>query len=526
MRKRYSVRASRLFGADSPGIPRSAQICAAVFALSFAVACGSNPTLQPLPQTALDSADHDVQSLIPEPLLDDSAADAEALAEMRALEFGRLVKGGRHVRGVVTPPDTDSLEASWLLGAQARGGAEGVDGSNFDLDVETYIGHRRVQFYHDYFTGKARDRFNIWLGRMARYEGMVQQIFRLHGLPQDIMYLGLVESGYSATAVSHASAVGMWQFMSATGRRYGLRIDNWVDERRDPYKATDAAARHLADLRDQFGSWYLAAAAYNAGAGRVSRGLRRVNTNPSSDEAYFELADRRFLRRETRDYVPKLIAITVIANDPTKYGFTDIPDQAPLVFDEITVPSQTGLDVLARLADTTTRAIMELNPQYYRGATPPRERGVVRVPRGTGTDVLQKYAKLPVEERLNFVQHRIRRGETLGVIAKRYRVRVSAIQAANPGIRARSLRIGQRITIPVSPSAQAASVARAPSRSRRTSRAPVPSNGLHRIRRGDSLWEIAQRYGVGVRDLRRWNRIPENVTLLTVGEQLRVAAPR
>jgi peptidoglycan lytic transglycosylase D len=493
--------------------------------LSLVAACGSAKTAGVALQSAPVLADHDIQSLIPPAALDDSAADAEALAEMRALEFGSLSKGGGHVRGVVTPPDEDDLESMWLMGAQSRGGPAGLDASSFDLDVETYVSHRRVQFYREYFTGQAHSRFAIWLGRMARYEGMVQQVFRLYGLPQDLIYLGLVESGYSNTAISRANAVGMWQFMASTARRYGLRIDGWVDERRDPFRATDAAARHLADLRDQFGSWYLAAAAYNAGAGRVSRGLRRLNTDDAaSDEAYFELSSKRYLRPETRDYVPKLIAATVIAKDQYSLGFTDTPKLEPLIFDEITVPSQTGLDVIASLADTTDRAIMELNPKYYRGATPPRERAVVRVPRGKGTEVLKRYAELPVEERLNFVEHRISRGETLGGIAKQYRVSVRAIQAANPGIQPRRLQVGQVVTIPVSPSAQAASVTRPRTRTRPAPSAP--SSGVYRVRSGDSLWEIARKYGVSVSQLRRWNQIPENVTLLTVGEQLRVSAPR
>ena len=147
---------------------------------------------------------------------------------------------------------------------------------------------------------------------------MITAALQRYGLPQELLYLALIESGYSNTAVSRSYAVGMWQFVRSTGRGYDLRITSWVDERRDPFKATDAAARHLVDLQEEFGAWYLAAAAYNAGAGSVSRGIRRLPDQDVSDEMFFALSDRRYLRRETRDYVPKLIAATMVAQDPER----------------------------------------------------------------------------------------------------------------------------------------------------------------------------------------------------------------
>src|SRR6185312_16044269 len=207
-----------------------------------------------------------------------------------------------------------------------------------------------------------------------------------------MVYLGLIESGFSSTAVSRTKAIGMWQFMAGTARLYGLKMDQWVDERRDPYKATDAAARLLSDLNNEFGSWYLAAAAYNAGSGRVSRGLRKINKGGEdsvTDSMFFRLSDKRYLKRETRDYVPKLIAAALIAKEPSRYGFDTLPGLPPLVYDEVSITEQTGLDVVARLADTTTSAVLELNPQFFRGVTPPDRAVIVRVPRGTGTQVAQ-----------------------------------------------------------------------------------------------------------------------------------------
>jgi membrane-bound lytic murein transglycosylase D len=366
----------------------------------------------------------------------------------------------------------------------------------------------------DFFLDESRDRFAIWLGRLNRYEGMIRDRFQAHGLPGDMVYLGMIESGYSNTAISRANAVGMWQFMSYTAPRYGLAVDDWEDERRDPFKATDAAAQYLADAKEQFGSWYLAAAAYNGGPNRVSRGLRRLGETAATDETFFELSDRRWLRRETRDYVPKLIAATLIAKAPIRYGFDSIPYLQPLVFDEITVPDATGLDVLAQLADTTVRALVELNPQYYRGVTPPGRSSIVRMPRGTAQIALQRYGELTPEDRVNFLQHKIRRGETLGEIGKRYGVSVRLLMAANPGIQPRRLRIDQRLVIPNSRAARAN-----PGLAPRVLRS---GTRYHRVRWGESLWVIARRYGVTVRDLQRWNGIADR-DVLKAGARIMVA---
>src|ERR1041384_6573345 len=240
--------------------------------------------------------------------------------------------------------------------------------------------------------------------------------------------------------------------MASTGKGYGLEIDPWVDERRDPFKATDAAVAHLSDLVERLGSVYLAAAAYNAGAGRIEREIARLpgEQDTVDDATFFEIADRRNLRRETRDYVPKLIAAALIAKQPDRYGFTDVQRMPPLVFDEVSVPDATGLDVIARLADTSVAAILELNPQYVRGITPPGKDAVVRVPRGSGAQVAQRYADLPVNERVTFVDHYVTAGQTLSGIAQRYQVTVTMIQAANPRLKSHALKVGQRVIVPMS----------------------------------------------------------------------------
>jgi membrane-bound lytic murein transglycosylase D len=474
-------------------------------ALSVA-ACAGQAELASLPEAVPDSTFGGSATRLV--TVEDSSADLRALQALHELEFRSLAKGGNPVRGVV--PALDPSRTS------SRGGTASLPVSS--LDHESFADHRRVQYYVDFFLDDSRRRFNIWLGRMARYEGMIRNVFRKYELPEDLLYLGLIESGYSNTAVSRANAIGMWQFIRSTGRRYGLRIDSWVDERRDPFKSTDAAARHLRDLQEEFGSWYLAAAAYNGGAGRVSRGLERerLNDDAVSDSTFFVLYDTRWIRRETKDYVPKLIAATMVAQDPAAHGFDDIPTLEPLVFDEITVPDQTSLDVLANLADTTIAAIKELNPQYYREATPPDEQVTVRVPRGSGNMVAREYAALPPSERAKIIKHTVRRGETMGEIAEWYGVGLSHLRAVNPSVRPRRMRIGQVLLIPLGGAAPRGKAPPPPPA--RT----VPPSGHHTVRWGDTLWIVSQRYGVTVRDLRIWNDIPEGETLLQVGQRLRV----
>ena len=530
----------------------------AMMATLLLAACGRSPATTALVPQAADPVVSN-----PEPPrfeTDESLeADAEALEALRELEFGSLEPGSGHIGGAVPVLNTDVEPLNHPGGGAAAG-------PRYDLNIEPFADHTRVQYYVDYFLGPAKNRFGIWLTRLPRYEGMIRSVFRQYGVPQDMVYLGIVESGYSNSAVSWASAVGMWQFMSYTGRAFGLRIDSWVDERRDPFKATDAAARYLANLHQRFGSWYLAAAAYNGGEGRVGRGIRRLGHSEIGDETFFDLAERRYIRSETRDYVPKLIAATMIAKSPEQYGFDPVGESNPLVFDEIRVVGTTGLDVIARLADTTNAAILELNPHYYRGVTPPGEEAVVRVPHGSGPEVIARYDELPESERVNFVEHRVRRGETLGEIAGRYNVSLNLVMAANTGIEPRRLRVDQRIVIPVSEAARrgGANPIHIPSaRSARPTYHTVRSgeslsiiarryrttvsalqrlngienssvirvgerlmvratpSGIHTVQRGESLWVIARRYGRTVAELRRWNQL-QNGSIIRVGQRLRI----
>ncbi|HET7789984.1 MAG TPA: LysM peptidoglycan-binding domain-containing protein [Gemmatimonadales bacterium] len=423
------------------------------------------------------------------------------------------------------PGEEVGKEAERLFGPEGREAVGGNAAANpsFDIDVSSFSTNGRVLQYLEFFQTDARDRFAIWLTRLGRYEGFIRSRLRAHGLPEDMVYLTLIESGLSNTAVSHSRAVGMWQFMAGTARLYGLTVDPWVDERRDPFRATDAAARYLSDLVQRLGSVYLAAAAYDAGEGRIERGIGRLpgDVDSVSDHTFFQLADRRYLRRETRDYVPKLIAAALIAKQPERYGFTGIEPLPPLVFDEIVVPDATGLDVVARLADTTVAAILELNPQFIRGITPPGRSVTVRVPRGRGELVAERYDSLPATDRVTFLDHFVTRGQTLSDIAKRYHVTVAMIQSANPHLRPSALRVGQRIIVPMSGRIvpQGAWSAPADPEYRRMSGGTVRAS--HRVQAGETASQIARRYGVTLSALLNYNGLTEN-SILKAGQLLKI----
>jgi soluble lytic murein transglycosylase-like protein len=233
----------------------------------------------------------------------------------------------------------------------------------FDMPIQV---NKEVRNYIYYFSSDRKDLFSRYLSRSTRYLPMIKKVFAEYGLPEDLAYLAMIESGYSNKARSVANAVGMWQFIKGTGLRYGLTIDGTVDERRDPEKATHAAAKYLLDLYKQFGSWYLAAASYNCGEGRVSKEIKR-NTDLKS---FWELSNNYCLPNETKNYVPQMIAATIIAKNPEKYGFKNIPYQSPLKYEVIKINESTSLQAAAMAATTNYEEISALNPELLRDATP------------------------------------------------------------------------------------------------------------------------------------------------------------
>jgi len=411
-----------------------------------------------------------------------------------------------------------------------------IDHATWDLNVASFAEQPRVKYYLDYFTGRAHDRFQIWLQRMGRFESYAREQFASRKLPGDFVYLALIESGFSPEAVSKASAVGMWQFMVATGRGYGLRVDSWLDERRDPIKSTDAAAHHLDDLTQRFGSHYLAAAAYNAGAGRVERGLGHVtqvagseddstSSGSSGDNAFFSLADTRMIRDETKNYVPQLIAAAILAKEPNKYGFDAPSDVTPFSRDSVIVEGGTGLDLIARLADTSLEAIRDLNPHLLRMITPPGEMYPVRVPMGSVEKITMAYFALPADERHAIETHQVKAGETVTSLAKRYSISADLIRSANRAARGKSLPPGTVLYLPVSTTIAAAYLHEPdPPRTTRTTVRTIT------VRPGESVAAVARRAGVSVASLRSDNGLAAKASVhagqkLTARRTVTVAAP-
>jgi len=300
----------------------------------------------------------------------------------------------------------------------------------------------RVRYFVNFFSARTKDFFERALARSGRYIPMMATILRDEGLPEDLVYLSLIESGFSPYAYSRAKAVGPWQFIRGTGLRYGLKINWWIDERRDPVKSTHAAAAYLKDLHLQFGEWFLAAAAYNAGERKVEKAVNRSKTND-----FWRLSQKSYLKQETRNYVPKFIAAAIIARDPEKHGFGDVLYESPMEYDEVTITSPLTLKTAADLADTTVDAIKELNPALLRTYTPPSEDGfVLRVPAGSGEAFARAYELLPGSGKVKFLIHRVAKGETLQGIAKRYGQRVNQLMEIN-SLTTQSIREGRELTV-------------------------------------------------------------------------------
>lgn len=308
------------------------------------------------------------------------------------------------------------------------------------------LDHERVDYWVERFTTDKRDDFSNFLRRSGRYVPMISAKLEEREMPQDLIYLAMIESGFNPTAYSPAAASGLWQFISETGQRYGLDINRAVDERNDPLKATDAALDYLTYLHDRFDSWYLAAAAYNTGENRVGRIMREETGSEKGDEySYYKIWDR--LPRETRDYVPLMIAAARIAKAPEKYGFHEVKMEQPLAYEEVVVDPATPLEKVALAAGTTLDALYDLNPHFKLERTRNDQRDLVRVPEGTRTAFLVNWPKLREETEINVKQYRVRSGDSLLAIARRFGVEVDQIQQAN-SLRGSRINAGQTLDIP------------------------------------------------------------------------------
>lgn len=294
------------------------------------------------------------------------------------------------------------------------------------------------------FSERLKERFSVWLSRSTKYIEIMKEILAEKGLPEDLVYLPLIESGFNVNARSPAKAVGPWQFIESTGRRYGLIINWWIDERKDPIKSTIAAANYLNDLYKMFGDWSLALAAYNAGEGRVGKALNRAGKND-----YWNLLNTRYLPKETKDYVPKYIAATTIAKRPEVFGFDNLKEYSPLEYDEVVIPSPIDIDVVARCAETDVKTIMELNPELKRWSTPMNVREYkIRIPAGKEEIFLENLSKIPEEKRFSYDTYIVQKGDNVNKIAKKLKLSVVALYEMNGSSIFLNLKPGTVIKIP------------------------------------------------------------------------------
>ncbi|MFZ5877608.1 MAG: LysM peptidoglycan-binding domain-containing protein [Nitrospirota bacterium] len=363
-----------------------------------------------------------------------------------------------------------------------------------------------VEAHIDYFNTRIRDKFELWLSRSGRYLPLMREIFRENNLPEDLVFVSLIESGFNPYAYSRARAVGPWQFMKGTGKKYGLRIDEWIDERRDPVKSTHAAAAYLKDLYAMFNSWPLALASYNAGEGRVGRAMKR-----SKADDFWDLRTTRYLRPETRNYVPKFMAATIIAKNPEKYGF-NLNYHEPLRFDEVVIDRPTDLKLIAKTAGVPYEAVKELNPELKQSVTPiDYENYRLKLPFGTQGTFEEGFAAIPEWEKTVWVKHTVRRGETLASIAKKFGTTTSTLRDINH-LKRPTIKTGTKILVPTGNRSDLETEEASSSVASAALILEEPLVGAnkplrYRVKRGDTLWGIAQRFNTTVAKIREWNHL-------------------
>jgi len=396
------------------------------------------------------------------------------------------------------------------------------DGPSWDIDVRSYETTARVEHYIRMFSGSARERIAARLEEGSRFEPMIRARMREGGIPEDMYYLALIESGFDPNAYSRAAAVGMWQFMASTARGMGLRVDWWIDERRDPVKSTGAAVRFIHYLREQLGSLYLAAAAYNGGPGRIARGLSRFADDlegASGDDAFFVLADKDVLPRETREYVPQLIAAALVAKEPERYGM-QIRTLPPFEYDSVRVGPTTPLAAIASASGATVAQIQELNPQILRGMTPPRDSTRVRIPRGSAMEFDSAFAELPKDDRVGVRRVESKKNDYPATIANKYGITAKQLLLFNPKLerskKTGRIAAGQVVLVPTRETAAAATSAPDPS-------IEIYSRGTrtHVVRRGENLSTIAKKYRTTVPTLMRLNGLRRS--MIFAGQSLVVS---
>jgi len=378
-----------------------------------------------------------------------------------------------------------------------------------------------------YYTLKRPEVMERWLQRSETYMPMIQKILKEEKVPSELAYLAFIESGLNPSARSWASAVGMWQFIAATGRVYGLEVNWWVDERRDPEKATRAAARHLKDLYEIWDDWHLAMANYNISPRGLNRAIRRAGGKKDYWEAY------PYLPRETRGYVPGFIATAMIGLNPEEFGFQRKYEGEPYSYEVVEVEGLMPLDALAKATGISTEELKDYNPELLRWATPPGNKYPLKIPAGAKEDFLVAYKEIPKDNRAqDMTIHTVRRGESIGLIAQKYGTTVRGIYASNDNL-SNVIHPGQKLVIPLPAGSAGKISANRPtnitntsrSRSSSTRRSSAPSNSTkmsYKVKTGDTIGHIAEWYDVRAFEIRAWNGIGNTIR---VGQNLTVYVP-
>jgi peptidoglycan lytic transglycosylase D len=346
----------------------------------------------------------------------------------------------------------------------------------------------QVAGYISYFSNRGRGAFERAFARSGRYRDMMLPILKEEGVPQDLIYLAQAESGFHPLAVSRVGARGIWQFMGSRARGYGLSHNMWVDDRQDPEKSTRAAARHLKDLYNQFGDWYLAMAAYNSGPGTVQAAVKRTGYAD-----FWELYRRNVLPRETRNYVPIILAVTIMAKNLSQYGFDDLSMDEPLRYDTVTINYPVDLRLVAQCVSSTPAELQDLNPNLLRLTTPRDRKYELRLPAGTKDRYQTAIAAIPTDMRLWWRYHTVQPGDTLASLSRTYRIPVKSIMQANH-LDGNELEADAKVVIPIVPGKHVSDTA---AYARRITR--------YRVHRGDTVESVAENFGVSPQMLRRWN---------------------
>jgi membrane-bound lytic murein transglycosylase D len=432
-------------------------------------------------------------------------------------EFDKIVEGVRQLEMVALQqgdgfteqrsepaPIDEANDITFPVDPKIRAQAE-AEIKTTKSDLPLMLNDQVAMFINYFSSTKGRHTLEHGLARAGRYREMISTTLKQEGVPQDLIYLAMAESGFQPLAVSRASARGMWQFMSGSGALYGLERNWWVDDRQDPQKSTRAAARYLKDLYAQLGDWYLAMAAYNSGAGTVQHAVERTGYAD-----FWELYRRGVLPQETRNYVPIIVAVTIMAKNPTQYGLVDVIPEQPVAMDQNTINYPVDLRLVAECLDTSVTTLQELNPSLLRMTTPKDQTFTLNLPAGSKDKYETAIALIPPDMRTFWRYHRVEYGESLASIAHKYHTSTGLIAEAN-NLPDDEVKYGSKLIIPIAPGKGGETVA--------YSKKPTH----YKVRKGDTVGSIADDYEVPVDKLRKWNHLRGNT--LAVGGTLVIYKP-